>query len=255
MGILDELKVFLKSILSAVFLFLGVSFFFFIFPLGNSITLQVFRKIQYDLLPPAVKLIVTNPLNAFVSEIELSMLLAFIILFPFFLYKIIKYLIPALFPHEKKLLLQSLIPSSLLFFAGCFFSYHYIIPITFKMLYPYAINLGVMPFFSLTEFTSSVFSLMVITGIMFLLPIFMTLLSFLSIVKPQFWKNHLRHALLFFLIFTAIITPDGTGITMLFLFFPLTLLYLLGCLLTQKLKGRSINIKETGVGRINKINS
>src|SRR3989338_7442702 len=85
------------------------------------------------------------------------MLLAFVILFPFFLYKIISYLKPALFSHEKKLLLQSLIPSSLLFFIGCLFSYYYVIPTTFEVLYPYAIHLGVIPFFSLAEFTSSVF--------------------------------------------------------------------------------------------------
>jgi sec-independent protein translocase protein TatC len=116
-----------------------------------------------------------------------------------------------------------------------------LIPATFKILYPFATNIGATPFFSLEEFMSSVFSLMVITGIMFLLPIFMVLLSFLGIVKPDFWISKLRFAALFFLIFTAIITPDGTGITMLILFFPLIGLYLIGCLLTGRFKKRNMD--------------
>ena len=242
MTILEEVKVFIKNISLFLFLFLGFSLSFFLFPLDNPITLQIFQKIKSDLLPSCVELIVTNPLTAFVFEIELSMLLAFVILFPFFLYKIISYLKPALFSHEKKLLLQSLIPSSLLFFIGCLFSYYYVIPTTFEVLYPYAIHLGVIPFFSLAEFTSSVFSLMTITGIMFLLPIFMAILSFLGIIKSDFWKSHFRHAFLLFLVFTAIITPDGTGITMFLLFVPLIMLYFFGYLLTKKFDKSKINM-------------
>src|SRR3989338_3655187 len=125
MTILEEVKVFIKNISLFLFLFLGFSLSFFLFPLDNPITLQIFQKIKSDLLPSGVELIVTNPLTAFVFEIELSMLLAFVILFPFFLYKIISYLKPALFSHEKKLLLQSLIPSSLLFVIFGFYCYNY----------------------------------------------------------------------------------------------------------------------------------
>src|SRR3989338_5802001 len=224
MGILDETKFFLKSILSGIISLFVISGVFFLLPFSNPLTVQIFNKIQSDLLPSGVHLIVTNPLSAFIAEIELSILLAFIILFPFFLYKIIKYLIPALLHHEKKIILQSVIPSSLLFFIGCLFSYYFLIPTTFKMLYPYALSIGATPFFSFEEFISSVFSLMIVTGVMFLLPIFILLLTFLWVVKPDFWLKHLQHAFLFFLIFTAIIAPDGTGITMVILFCPLMIL-------------------------------
>lgn len=240
MKILEELREFFKNILNWVYVFIGFSFSFFLFPLSDSLSVQVFRKIQLDLLPQGVQLIVTNPMSAFISQMLLAVLLAFVITFPFLLYKIIKYLAPALFKHERKLIFQSLLPSVLLFFAGCVFSYYFLIPSTLKILYQYALNIGATPFFSLEEFMSSVFNLMVISGFMFLLPIFMVLSSFLNIVKKDFWKNKLRYASLFFLIFTAIITPDGTGITMLILFFPLIGLYLVGCLLTQGFKKRNI---------------
>lgn len=230
MTILEEIKNFLKSILYWIYSLFGFSFFFF----TSGFSVQVFQKIQSDLLPPDVHLVVTNPMSAFVSQILLSLLLAFIITFPLFLYKIMQYLSPALFKHEKKLIFQSLLPAILLFFSGCSFAYYFLIPATFKILYPYAVVIGAVPFFSVNEFVSSVLGLMIATGIMFLLPLFMVILSFIGLVKSAIWRNKWRYALLFFLIFTAIITPDGTGITMALLFFPMAGLYFTGCILTSR---------------------
>lgn len=239
--ILEEVKIFLKNIMHWIYAWLFLSFLFFIFPTENSISVQFFIKIQSDLLPTGVHLVVTNPMSAFVSQILFSLLLSFIITFPFFLYKIIKYLSPALFRHEKKLVFQSLLPSVFLFFTGCVFSYYFLIPATFKILYPYAMAINATPFFGVDEFISSVLGLMIVTGVMFLLPVFMILLSLAGFVSSIFWKSKWRHAMMFFLIFTAVITPDGTGVTMMILFLPLMGLYLLGCVLTRRVDKSKIN--------------
>lgn len=259
MTILEEAREFLKNILHWFYLLVGLSVFFFSFnfekvlvfgkhyfipfPSDISLSVQIFNKIQHDLLPPEVHLIVTNPLNAFTSQIVFSILLAFLISFPFFLYRIIAYISPALFEHEKKAILKSLIPSSVLFFTGALFAYFFIIPSTFKLLYPYAIAIEATTFFSLNEFINSVIGLMISTGVMFLLPLFIILISFFGIVHPEFWKDKWRYALLFFLIFSAIITPDGTGITMAMLFVPLMILYFFGYYFSSNLK--KYKIKNT----------
>ena len=254
MTILEELKKFIKTILYWVFsLFIFAMLFFsfglksvvifdknFILPLPTqpSFSVMIFNKIQADLLPPDVHLVVTNPLSAFVSQILLSLLLAFIITFPFLLYRVIKYLSPALLEKEKKAVLKSILPSSVLFFVGCLFAYFFVIPLSFKILFPYATAIGATPFFGVDEFINSIVSLMFAIGIMFLLPLFMILLSFLGVVDGAFWQSKWRYMILFFTIFSAIITPDGTGITMLMLLLPLTGLYLAGCVFTNKFKTR-----------------
>ena len=254
MTLIEELKIFLKNILHWIYAFFGFSFFFFIFgpkevsflgreyllllPTENSFSVQVFNKIRSDLIPPDVLIIVTNPMSAFVSQILLSIMLSFLLTIPIFLYKFILYLQPALLPHERKVVLWSLLPFVLLFFAGSAFAYLFLIPATFNVLYPYATTLGVVPFFSLDEFVYYVSSLMIGVGVMFLLPIFMILLSYVEIIKYEFWIKMWRYALLFFLVLSAIITPDGTGITMIMLFLPLTLLYFLGCFFSKKLSNR-----------------
>jgi sec-independent protein translocase protein TatC len=261
MTILEELKKFIKNILYWVYSFLGFSILFFSFglknvvlfgrnfilplPTENSFSVIIFNKIQTDLLPSGVHLIVTNPLSGFVSQVLLSLLLALIITFPFLLYRIIRYLSPALFEHEKKAILKAILPSSFLFFIGCAFAYYFVIPMTFKILFPYATIIGATPFFSVDEFTSSIVSLMFAVGIMFLLPLFMILLSFLGIVDGAFWQSKWRYMILFFTIFSAIITPDGTGVTMIMLLVPMVLLYSVGCIFTNKFKSKVVLEKLT----------
>lgn len=258
MTILDELKKFIKTILYWVFVFLGFSVLFFSFglksvvlfgknfilplPTEHSFAVLVFNKIQADLLPSGVHLVVTDFLSGFTAQIVLSLLLAFIVTFPFLLYKVIRYLSPALLEKEKKAILKAILPSSLLFFIGCLFAYYFVIPMTFKILFPYATMIGATPFFSVDEFVSSIVSLMFAVGIMFLLPLFMILLSFLGIVDGAFWRSKWRYMLLFFTIFSAIITPDGTGVTMIMLLVPMIVLYSVGCIFTKKFKKQDIEI-------------
>ena len=251
---LEELKEFIRNFLIWIYFLLSSAFFFFFFGLKNieflgknwlllaptdySLAVQILKKIQQDLLPAGVNLIVTNPLSAFLVQIMISLLLAFMLTSPLFLYGLIKYLSPALFKQEKKAVMGVLFPSVFLFLTGCLFAYLVLIPITFKILYSYTTAIGAIPYFSINEFITLVLSLMIATGVMFLLPVFMVLLAFWGLVRADFWTDNWQYSLLFFLIFSAIITPDGTGITMIILCLPLVGLYLSGCFIIKKVELR-----------------
>lgn len=250
MTFFEELKIFVKGILHWTYAFIGFSLFFFIFGLHtvtiygrnlmlpifseDSFAVQFFKIIQHDFMPSGVTIIVTNPMSGFITQLEIAMTLAFISIFPLFLYKIMKYLSPALFEHEKRMIFKALILSSTLFMLGCLFAYYYMIPLTFKFMYPFTTALDVTPFFSLDAFMSWVIGILLATGLTFLLPIFMVILSFLRIVSPNFWRSKWRHALVCLLIFSAVITPDQTGITMIILFIPLIALYITGAMLAKR---------------------
>jgi sec-independent protein translocase protein TatC len=252
MNFLNELKEFIKNILSWIYLLLIFAVLFFVFGakeievIGNDIFIPwpslhsfsglLLEKLQSDLLPQGVQLIVTNPLSAFISQIIVSLFSSFCLTLPYLLYKAVSYLFPALLEKEKKIILWILVPSVILFFVGCFFSYSFLIPTTFKILYQYAAVMGIITFFSVQEFISLVLGMMAAVGVMFLLPIFMIFLSFLGLVSSDFWKNNWRYSILIFLIFSAIITPDGTGITMTMLALPMAGLYFLGTIITLKNK-------------------
>jgi sec-independent protein translocase protein TatC len=150
------------------------------------------------------------------------------------IYRIFKFLSPALYKKEKRTVFKILLPSIILFFGGVVFSYVFIIPPTFKVLYSFNTILGVMPFFSVSEFIGWTLSLMFMTGVMFLLPVFMYILSFIGFVSSEVWFKNWRVALAVFLIVSAVITPDGSGVTMLLLSVPMITLYVTGAGLSRK---------------------
>jgi sec-independent protein translocase protein TatC len=229
----------------------GFSFFFFVFglnevvlfgrtyllplPTGDSISVQVFNQISIDVLPENVQLLVTNPMSGFLSQMSLAMFLAFLATIPLFVYKLTTYLLPALHPHEKRVFIWILWPTIFLFFSGCAFSYYFLVPATFSVLYPFATMIGAATYFALDEFIYFVFSLTFYVGLMFLLPLYMIALSVMHIVKADKWLQLWRHAILGFLLLSALITPDGTGITMAMLFIPLAILYFAGYYFAKKL--------------------
>ena len=242
MNFFKELRNFIKNILSWIYALVGFSFLFFIFPLHRPFSLLFFERIKYDLLPAGVQLIVTNPMSAFLSQMIISIALALIVISPFIAFGIVKYLSPALYQKEKAALLKSIIISTPLFIAGCVFSYFFIIPPTFKILYSFTAAMGATPFFTIGEFVSSVLGIILTIGAMFLLPVFMGVLSWMGIISPEFWRKNWRYAFLVFVIFSAIITPDGTGITMMMLTIPLIGLYGAGVVVSgkQNYQGRII---------------
>ena len=227
----NELK---KIALPWLYFFLGSTLLFFIpvLPNSNSFSAQFFYKIQEQLLPQGMQLIATNPLIPFLAQMTVALFMGFVFTLPFLLYKIIKYLKPALYENERKTITKILIPSIILFLIGCVFAYFFLIPLTFKMLYPFAKVMGVVQFFAINEFITLTLAFMLVVGVLFLFPVFMVLLSFFNIVKASFWKKNWRYALVSILIFSAVITPDNSGITMFLLFIPLTALYFLGYIIS-----------------------
>ena len=196
---------------------------------------QIFLSAKSFLVPSNVPLVALGPVSVFMAPIVISFLISLLITFPYLLYSLGSYLRPALRPKERAAMYTFVIPSLILFYLGCAFGYFLLIPATFSILYSFAAPIGVTPFFSLDSFISSVFLLTVSVGFMFLLPMLMALLAKFSIMPYERWLKNWRGMLVIALIFSAVVTPDGSGITMVFLFVPLVLLYGIGLVLCKKL--------------------
>ena len=195
---------------------------------------QIFLSAKSFLLPPSVLLVALGPVSVFMAPMVMSFLISLLITFPYALYSLEKYLRPALYPRERKVIYKFVLPSLILFYLGCAFGYFLIIPETFSILYSFAAPIGVTPFFSLDSFISSVFMLTVSVGLIFLLPVLMVVLTRLSIIPQEWWLRHWRGAIVTALIFCAVVTPDGSGVTMIFLFIPLVLLDIIGVVLSKQ---------------------
>ncbi len=56
----------------------------------------------------------------------------------------------------------------------------------------------------------------------------MGVISSADLVDKNFWRRNIRYAIVVIAIFGALITPDGSGVTMWFVALPLIALYALG---------------------------
>ena len=240
--LLEELKVLRNTLLRVGACFLLCIVVFFSVPIaGETIAAHAIARVSQDLLPQGITLVVSSPLDAFVAEAVLAAELSLVLVVPLAALELYRFVAPGLYPRERRMLALFLAISFLLMLAGAAFAYLFVLPAFFKGLFGFTPN-GVSPFFNLREVMSLVTGMLLTTSVLFLLPVCMSLLSWMGLVQSRFWTRYWRHAILLALVFSAIITPDGTGITMMLLALPVCGLYGLGALGARVLsrQGRSV---------------
>jgi sec-independent protein translocase protein TatC len=205
-------------------------------PLHN-ISVQLTYYMRDTLLPEHVQLIQTAPGQAFFAQIYVSLLIGVIISIPIITKEIVGFISPAIEHKEKKKRILSVsvfLPMIALFIGGALFSYVLVIPFVLEFLYNYGQAIGVATFFNINEFISFVLQFLIGIGIAFELPVFMYAISLTGITDASFWRKNFRYAIIVFVIFGAVITPDGSGITMWLMTGPMIALYLVGLAVIER---------------------
>jgi len=201
----------------------------------DNIAIQLTTYLKDTLLPPGVSLIQTTPGQAFFSQIYIAILLSMLIAIPLIIREIYAFVSPALGQSTRKFFaIKTLVPTVSLFAAGVLFSYVLVIPLVLNFLYTYGESIGVATFFNINDFFPFVLQLLIAFGLAFQLPAIMYALSLTGVVDMAFWKKNFKYALIIFVIFGAIITPDGGGVSMWLVVAPMVLLYMVGLLVVKR---------------------
>lgn len=220
-------------------------------PLHN-ISVQLTYYMRDTLLPPHVQLIQTAPGQAFFAQIYVSLLIGFIISIPVITKEVVGFISPAIQTNmagKKRIVPISIfLPIIALFIVGALFSYVLVIPYVLEFLYNYGQAIGVATFFNINEFISFVLQFLIGIGIAFELPVVMYAISQTGITDATFWRRNFRYSVLIFVIFGAVITPDGSGITMWLMTGPMIGLYLTGLVVIEhkeKTRRKRLEIETT----------
>jgi sec-independent protein translocase protein TatC len=201
----------------------------------NNLAIQITSFMENTLLPKEVKLIQTAPGQAFFAQIYVAALIGIIISIPLLIREIYGFVSPAIEEKEKKRnnLIKILTSTIGLFVIGIIFSYMLVIPFTLDFLYKYGEAIGVESFFNINDFITFVLQFLIGFGISFELPLIMYIISLSGLIDRDFWKKNLRYSIIIIVIFGAIITPDGSGVTMWLIAVPMILLYAIGIFLVE----------------------
>lgn len=181
-----------------------------------------------------VDIININVASQFMTHMTTSFWFALVLIFPYLIYEIWKFVSPALFPHEKKSIGFAFSFGTVMFFLGCAIGYCLVFPFTFRFLTNYTISANIVNQISLNSYMNNFLMMIFIMGVVFELPLLIWVLSNMGMVNRTFLKQYRRHAIVVLMILAAVITPSGDPFTLMVVFLPLYCLYELGIRLARR---------------------
>ena len=196
-------------------------------PLDN-IAAQITWHLRDALVPDTVQLIQTAPGEAFFAQIYIAALVGVAAAMPFIVREAAAFIRPALEEREIHVSRAISLPAIGLFATGCIFSYYMVVPYILDFLYRYGESAGLVTFLNVIDFVTFVLQFLIAFGISFQLPLAMYAATMSGMVAPDFWKRNARYAIVAIVVFGAVITPDGSGVTMWFIAAPMIALYAAG---------------------------
>lgn len=171
------------------------------------------------------KIINTEMAGQFTLQINACIMTGIILGVPYLLFELWLFIKPALHEKERKAASGFVLFASILFFIGILFGYFVICPLSINFLTGFSISSMIENTFTIDSYLSSISTLTIGTGIIFELPVIIYILSILGLMTPKFMRASRRFAIVIILIIAAIVTPTPDVQTMLFVAFPLYLLY------------------------------
>lgn len=188
-----------------------------------SILLQPLK----DLISPEQKMIYTDLTEAFFTYMVLSAFAAFIFSIPVILFQIYAFISPGLYEGERNIIKILFIFSPFLFLLAILFVYYFVMPKAWEFFVSFQAEDAAIPLMleaKISEYLSLVIKLMLAFGIVFQMPILLTILSLLGIISSKALKEKRRIAIICNFIIAGIITPPDI-LSQICLAIPMVLLY------------------------------
>lgn len=124
-------------------------------------------------------------------------------------YEVYKYIDPALYPHERRLVYPFVIAFTGLFITGLFFGLFLIVPFTFRAMIIFFELVGALPIITVLDFYMTILIVAIATGAVFTTPVFIIILVRIGVISTNSIKKSRKWIYGIGYIVAAMITPDG----------------------------------------------
>src|SRR5579862_4731382 len=229
---LDELRIRLVRACIAVGVGILVSFAFI---------QQIFNFLLAPtraVLPPGVKMIYTQPGEAFGMYMWVSLIAGFVIASPFVMYQLWMFIAPGLYSKEKRMAIPFVLFTTVGFLGGAAFNHYVAFPFLIRFFAQFnGIDLQFMP---RLEDTFDLYVKMLLgMGAVFQLPTVVFFLAKMRLVTARFLWDHGKYAILIAYIIAAVITPTGDPVNQTIFAAPMIILYFLSIIIAWVVNPRS----------------
>src|SRR5918992_3880222 len=169
-------------------------------------------------------LVYTHPADPFSISLTTAFIVGTIIALPVIIYQIWGFLSPALYRHEKRVVIPLLVGAVALFAGGAAMAYLVILPLTLRFLLSFQAG-SLAPMITASDYFGFATTMALALGALFELPILIVGLTALGFVRPWMLTRWRKHALVLSWVAAALVSPgDFIGTTVL-MAAPLYVLY------------------------------
>lgn len=172
---------------------------------------------------PELKLIFLSPTGMFMVRILVSLVCGFIVALPVVVYHIYAFIVPGLYPRERKHVLPLIFMTVFCFLVGAAFAYLLIIPFGLRFLLGLATS-DIEPKLDIGRYINFVTMIMLAFGLVFELPVMSLFLTKIGLLTPRFLRRSRRYAIVIIAILAALLTPPDI-ITQIMMILPVIILY------------------------------
>jgi sec-independent protein translocase protein TatC len=165
--------------------------------------------------------------EAFWVQMKVALIAGLFLASPAILWQVWRFVSPGLYAHEKKYAVPFVLIGSVLFLGGGAFSLGVVTPYAVQFLLSYA-RPGLTPMISIGSYIDFLLKFTLAFGLVFELPLAITLAARLGLVTPRALARNRKYAILGAFVAGAILTPTPDAFNQALMAGPLIILYEIG---------------------------
>ena len=177
---------------------------------------------------PTVPFVFLAPAEALWQNVKVAGLCALVLAMPYILFEVWRFVVPGLHVQERRFVGPFVCVSAVAFLSGVLFSFFFVLPFALNFLIAYGVNAGFVPQLSIAQYVGFALWFLLVFGLVFEVPLVITLMAKLGWVDAPFLRRYRKWALLGSFIIAAVLTPTPDPFNQCLMALPMYVLYEVG---------------------------
>jgi len=220
----------LHSVIAIFVIFVGI------FPFANEVYGFIAAPI-ISVLPSGTNIIAIGVISPFLTPLKMALIFSVYLAMPYLLFQIWSFIAPALYKHEKQMIVPLIVSSTILFYAGILFSFYVVFPVIFGFLS--SVGPSVVDFTpDIQYYLDFVLKVSFAFGVAFEVPIATILLIMFGVTTIEKLKSNRPYVIIGAFILGMLLTPPDI-ISQVLIAIPMWLLFEAGLIFAPMFKRKN----------------